>query len=319
MQRTVIDYFKLRSNSLTVYPSFEMFPKKEKPDKQHKNTAEAVKFSGEMSSHTRKKVQSIVENWLLSIDTIMRERKQPRYKHYQYMTFVTLTLSAKQIHTDQEIKRLMLNRFLLIMKNDYKVKANLWVAEKQKNGNIHFHILIDRAIHWRKIRYEWNRIQSTHGYIDRFYQKYKHRDPNSTDIHALEKINNVQGYICKYITKKQEGKLVEGRLWGCSRNLTKLVSYGNVVDSYVIYTMEKAVSQGIVYKIVKNFATIYVGPCLKLLTKISRFHRVEARRHFRSLFDLITSRQKKRYSTPDPILASRPTQRANPQLRLCLS
>ena len=145
----------------------------------------------------------------------------------------------------------------------------------------------------------WNAIQNDNNYIDAYrenqlyfhkdgfcfreelaknwnYQQqldaYNHgmntnwTDPNSTDIHSLEKIDNIANYITKYLTKsidenftelykvwrdagltakeidiekwnvineKYSHLLIDGKLWSCSSNLQTLVKYSCPVDSQV--------------------------------------------------------------------------------------
>jgi len=92
---------------------------------------------------------------------------------YNNITFVTLTLPSKQVHTDTEIKEFALNQFLIELNtwfrkgDEREAKANMpkkrefvyiWKAERQENGNIHFHIVMNRTINWTVIQYKWNRI-----------------------------------------------------------------------------------------------------------------------------------------------------------------
>jgi hypothetical protein len=153
-----------------------------------------------------------------------------RYK----LTFITLTLPSKQVHSDNEIKSKCLNQFLIELKKNYGVSRYIWKAEKQENNNIHFHIIADKYIKWKEIRECWNRIINKLGYVDRYESNmrefYKngfrlsthskdkrtenqqkkafqtlvdnnYRNPNSTDIHALYKVKNIQAYISKYLAK----------------------------------------------------------------------------------------------------------------------
>jgi hypothetical protein len=69
----------------------------------------------------------------------------------------------------------------MILKQKYNVKLYLWVAEPQVNGNIHFHILIDKFIEnvpepkYAKVPLEltkeWNRILDLYGYVAPYTQK----------------------------------------------------------------------------------------------------------------------------------------------------
>jgi NDP-sugar pyrophosphorylase family protein len=69
------------------------------------------------------------------------------------------------------------------------------------------------------------------GYIDRFKEKNGHDNPNSTDIHSLKSVQNPSAYITKYMTKADQERKMEGRVWGSSKNLTKVNSFqGYAVD-----------------------------------------------------------------------------------------
>ncbi len=125
----------------------------------------------------------------------------------------------------------------------------MWRAEAQKNDNIHFHIIADKYIHWRDLRDSWNRILKDYKYVSKYVSKqdaayrienglpnaiscqgqgrsadspvpidqYKAwEDPNSTDIHKLDKVDNVSNYVCKYLTKNQGYRKIEGRIHGSS-------------------------------------------------------------------------------------------------------
>lgn len=156
-------------------------------------------------------------------------------KYYKFrLSFVTLTLSSRQVHPDNIIKNLFLNQFLVEAKKRWKVNRYVWRAEKQLNGNIHFHILLDKFIPWSELRDVWNRIQNKLGYVDRYRDTLREfhkngfriredllknwplknqlrafeagtrsdwNNPNSTDIHSLKYVRNVKNYMVKYMTK----------------------------------------------------------------------------------------------------------------------
>ena len=140
------------------------------------------------------------------------------------LNMVTLTLSSKQIHTDNEIKNKLLNQFLVELRYKHKCQFYLWRAESQGNGNIHFHIITDKYIPWNELRNGWNRIQNKLGYVDRFNEKYKGKTPNSTDIHSIWKVKNLSAYLAKYCTKEDKNRKIQGKQWGLSSGLSKLKS-----------------------------------------------------------------------------------------------
>lgn len=153
------------------------------------------------------------------------------------VNFITLTLSSTQIHSDQEIKSQLLNQFLIEMTRRWNVKEYVWRAEKQDNGNIHFHIVTGKFIPWNELRNVWNRIQQKLGYVTRYREnredwhkhgfKYDKRhakhwpykrqlkaykdgmhtgwdNPNSIDVHDLRHIGNIKAYFVKYMSKNNK-------------------------------------------------------------------------------------------------------------------
>lgn len=164
--------------------------------------------------------------------------------------FMTLTLPATQItsyhkhyinykHTDKEIKQKIFNQFMTELRQRFDFMF-VWVAEKQLNGNIHFHLLINCYIDYYLIRDIWNRCCEKLGYVsdyrremsklslfdyvskyakrdkkneisdyefDRLVNSYNHgcyvnwSEPNSVSIESLKSVRNVCAYIVKYMSK----------------------------------------------------------------------------------------------------------------------
>lgn len=285
--REVLPCFKAYKNKIVLYPSYEQFGKREKIEKPKEDKPNTDKFKGYMSKHTRSKIMKIVENWQSAIEQHMRENGVSQKYHYKYMNFVTLTLSAKQAHSDQYIKRNMLNRFLQEMKRHRKVTAQLWVAEAQKNGNIHFHILVNKPIRWVWIQAKWNEIQDTHGYIDRFEIKHGHRSPNSTDIHKLNKVHNISNYISKYLTKSDSKRLIDGRLWSCSRNLRDTEVYSGLVDSALIENISRAVRSKKAKEYKGDYFTVITVNTERDIFKDSRYHKEGLKKQKQHNYDKI--------------------------------
>lgn len=246
---------------LTLIPSLSIHPHQINfyhevqwtPYKPSRRTAEYIKFqeskkyehlltskrtpNGQVSQIAKRKLGRAIDYLLLLADD-KYINKQISGKAFTFkVAFITLTLPSKQEHTDNEIKRKCLNSFLIELERYHKVKNYVWRAELQKNGNIHFHILIDKFVHWNDIRNRWNRIINKLGYVDRYRIKMKeffkdgfkeredlikwwpiknqraaykanqltdYHNPNSTDIHSLKKIRNIKLYLIKYLTKQDE-------------------------------------------------------------------------------------------------------------------
>jgi len=223
--------------------------------KKHQQSLESkdlqIKNFGIMSNFQKKTLKKNVENLINLVQ--INYNKHVSVKNQKFVAFVTLTLPSSQKHTDKVLRKCLV-RFIENLRKTYNVEHYVWKAEAQKNGNIHFHILIDRFIEWKTIRYLWNKQINKFGYVDRYQKKmtsfftngfemlpndkrdkdkqYKayldnkannFTNPNTTDIHSLKGITNITNYITKYMTKLEEGKRsIIGAIWGADNKLKKM-------------------------------------------------------------------------------------------------
>lgn len=198
-----------------------------------------TEYNGYMSDSTSRKVKRIILSWSEAIKRENNERHLAVMKIDRKLVFMTLTLSAEQQHDDNWIKRKLLNSFLIKMKTDYKVRYYLWRAEKQQNGRIHFHVILDHYIDKKDIQIEWNKIQRKHGYTENYEKKFGKTEPPSTHIREVTTEEQMIEYAIKYTSKKKKKEnetdlKVMGRIWGCSDELRNLKVFSKPEDSVVI-------------------------------------------------------------------------------------
>jgi hypothetical protein len=128
------------------------------------------------------------------------------------VTFITLTLSSRQQHTDVEIKDVLLSSFIDWLQKVWHVSFYVWKAERQKNCNIHFHLVVDKYIPYAALRNRWNIIQNKLNYISNYYDSKSIMSQvpslqsdyfavNSTDIHSTRNVKDIRKYLCKYMIK----------------------------------------------------------------------------------------------------------------------
>lgn len=137
------------------------------------------------------------------------------------LSFVTLTTpthpksyDAKHCHKE------LLEPLLRHLRLKYHMKSYIWKCELQENKQIHYHVTCDVVIHHRELRDYWNKLLDKHGMLDDFQKEYGHKDPNSTDIHAVHKVDNLEAYLVKYICKEYQNEdAINGKIWDCSKNL----------------------------------------------------------------------------------------------------
>lgn len=251
MDYTYIPYYSLKPNAITLFEKPEERIISIRQRETFNNLKDNTNKYGEISEHAQKRLRKMIDFMLYitrekqlnahriktkSIGDEIFIEKGTKYKsNVKYkLTFTTLTLPAPQVHSDEHIKKEALNHFLTELRRKFKSEIYIWKAEKQENGNIHFHILCDKYIHHSELRDTWNRIinKPSLGYVDRYSERMKAifangfvmlpgdrrsrekqlkayeynsaidwTSPNSTDIHALHRVKNVSAYIAKYISK----------------------------------------------------------------------------------------------------------------------
>lgn len=168
-------------------------------------------------------------------------------------TFITLTLPSKQIHEDKIITKIILGGFLDRCRKVGLMENYVWKAEKQKNGNIHYHVLTDSYCNRTVLYRYWLLALNKLGYVQRYTDKFKNMDLQSYKMEKFNKNKNdyqiskaywkggknrwklppcydsknisanstIENYISKYIAKIDDNLdlQVKGRVWGCSNSV----------------------------------------------------------------------------------------------------
>jgi hypothetical protein len=172
-------------------------------------------YSGEITEHSRKRLKRAI-NLLIAQAQWKTATDYKSGKEYKFLiNFVTLTLPAAQGKiTDKEVKTKVLDPWLKKAKRKWNLKSYVWRAERQGNGNIHFHITADVFIPYQELQNTWNDNLEALGLITEFEKVHGHRNPNSTDVHSVNKISNIAGYILKYMSKdiatKKDLQIISG-------------------------------------------------------------------------------------------------------------
>jgi len=103
--------------------------------------------SGTLTKGARKRLKASIE-LLIDISPKKWFTVPSTGKRFQFqITFLTLTLSSSQGNiADKTIVKTLLEPLLQQLRRKYKCKSYVWRAEKQKNGNLHFHITTNQYI-----------------------------------------------------------------------------------------------------------------------------------------------------------------------------
>jgi len=241
----------LSDRIILFHEKVETRPKSHKVLAREKNLTRG-RFNGYLSKATTSKVRKMLDAWTSSIRYYRDNVKTKYERDVPYLVFVTLTLSATQKHDDNWIKRNMLGRMIQELKRKFKVRYYFWRAEAQKNGNIHFHLLVDRYIPMDELQLQWNLIQDDCGYLDGYFQEHGDLNAPSTHVKKLPEGSKLTSYLLKYIAKKPRTitaidlvdgervkkkvmieeieredstkdfvkiRIIKGRIWGCSDEL----------------------------------------------------------------------------------------------------
>lgn len=177
---------------------------------------------GKLSHKAIQRIKTAI-NWLVVSAKPKRVYHSALKKHFTFkVNLVTLTLPDTSIKiSEQAFKTKLIHPFLVYMKKYYGLKNYVWKVEFQKNGKLHLHITTDTFIHHATLRHYWNQLLKRNGFLDDFIKKYKHENPNSTDVHSVWKVKNLGAYIAKYMAKNSDSEeTVNGRIWGCNYELS---------------------------------------------------------------------------------------------------
>ena len=121
-------------------------------------------------------------------------------RHYEGAVFVTLTYKKSVCQTTAKSH---FDRWWKRVKNWTGYKEYVWVAELQKRGVIHFHILVQGRLDANWIQDSWRAITQQ--------EVYTH----------VGGIGKCFAYMAKYMSKSGEYEPIVGRRWGCSRQVTQ--------------------------------------------------------------------------------------------------
>lgn len=219
---------------------------------------EREKYTGQITAGAKKRltkaisllVQSSPEKWIYNQVT----KKNQHHK----ISFITLTLPDIEKAKDAKFThKHLLQPMLRILRNKYKMNSYVWKAELQKNDSVHYHITTDLFMPWEQLRQHWNAILAKNGFLEAFQKKYGHDNPNSVDIHSVNKINDLEAYLVKYISKEYQNKVkLAGKVWDCSKNLKEAKYFSTELSAELHEQILKEIDLGWLQPIYRDRCTI---------------------------------------------------------------
>lgn len=209
----MIPYLQFRSRSIVAYslPDRKSTPPPPKPVKT---------YTGVMTPSAQKRIRRMCDIFVQR--SPVRHVWNPvtnrpiRFR----LTFATVTISCQQIISAPDAYKLGLAPLLRWLRRSCGVEDYIWKLEFQQRGQIHYHITLNRFVRHDYLRREWNHIQEVAGWMDDFRARHGHSNPNSTDIHAVQKVEKIDLYLAKYLCKGTGASAIKGKVWGCSKSLS---------------------------------------------------------------------------------------------------
>ena len=206
-------------------------------------------YTGTVTDHAAKRIKRTVDVFLQKSPTRRIYNPVVEAFHDFRLSFITLTISANERVSGKD-GREALKVFIQHFRRKPSAKSKseqltsyLWKAELQERGQLHYHITANRFLHYVEIQGVWNGIQKNRGWLDDFYKKEGRYNANSTDVHAVYKVQDIQAYLSKYLAKQQFKDLSEcghlspqyqetigGKVWDCSQDL-KIPRFSSELDS----------------------------------------------------------------------------------------
>ena len=153
-------------------------------------------------------------------------------KGEKMLYFWTITFPQ---HTTDDTAYILLNKWLTRLRTENMIKEYLWITERQENGTIHFHMVINRKMDVRKAnRYmrasimysinkqeiQYDRIQTTrYNGVDIAKDRKTKRVINFAKQHKQKALSN---YLTKYVTKNNS--TFQHLAWHSSREYSNLIT-----------------------------------------------------------------------------------------------
>jgi len=235
---------RIENERLIIYKGRDNIKHGRKRKKTVEDNLQKRKYNGTLSAAARKYVMKKSKIWVETILNYNNENKHFRQIRKSHPVFITLTLPTRQRHQDTEIKRKCLVPFLDKLRYNNDIKYYLWRAERQKNGNIHFHIIIDKYISRATIHRFWTTCLDRLNYMKEYNKKHPNKSDFTVKLGSLSNPNVYVYYLLKYCLKSDDTQKIQGHVWGMSdelRNIDPLTIYDTrfILECYKYLTDKK--------------------------------------------------------------------------------
>ncbi len=190
--------------------------------KTNEENLKSNSHNGQLSKKSMSKLRNAI-NWLVTSAKYKRVYSKADNKNFWFkVNFITLTIPPQANGTiNEKAFKKALHAWIVYASKYFYLKNYVWKVEAHEDGRLHVHLCTDTFIHYRKLRQSWNRTLDYNGLLDSHFQKFGNKDPNSTDVHATRKVNDLAAYLCEYMVKKPKlTEVFKGRIWSCNYDLS---------------------------------------------------------------------------------------------------
>ena len=224
-----IPTIQVRSKAVLFYEQYLNVSnvKKSMSLKQQAALEESKKYSGSITSGAKKRISKAVDLMIqCSPYKMVWNDIINKYTKFS-LNFITLTIPTNnRMVTAKEGNKSLLQPFLHWLRVKHGVDMYVWKAELQKRGQLHYHITTNTFIRHEEIKRVWNELLQREKLMDEYFEAHGHYNANSTDVHAVYKVRDIKAYLVKYLSKNDDkGGQTEGKIWGCSKKLSKAGYY----------------------------------------------------------------------------------------------
>lgn len=257
MKHHYVTFLQIRNNCLVVYelPAMEL-------NYQRDTAGLSKKYSGMMATGAQKRIKRAIDIMLQRNEEKTIWNPVANCFHPFRLGFVTLTVSSTQNIDAQTGYKKLLKEYLR-WQGRQGVTDYIWKAELQTRGQLHYHVTINNFLHHEAIRREWNGLQKRAGLLDEYARKNGHFNANSTDVHAVRKVKDIEAYLSKYIAKAtQNQQATKGKIWDCSSSL-KVPRFSIEVDSETNEMLRSGIANNEIEEIALDRCTVLKSPAIR--------------------------------------------------------
>jgi hypothetical protein len=275
--------YQIRGNKILRYMSADYKTTKQYATIEKINAEKKKNYTGKMSKAAQRRVSKKILCWYTGCEAYNEGFKISLEKDKKKLVFITLTLSSTQFTSDLEVKKQLLKPFVRYLREKEGCRNWVYKCERQKNGNIHFHLVIDKYIPKEDIRETWNFLQEREGYLLEYQEKYGKLEAPSTEIRLVRNQAQCERYIAKYIAKDDEDATIQGAVWSSSVSVATLDFFNFAETEEVNESINEACVSGKV-KYFKNDAfVVYFCQPYQINVLLSNYYLAEYKRYKREL------------------------------------